>query len=176
MKQFVMDGWVTNAKVDTRTTATGRTVTSFSVSTSPTNRRGQDGEWESVPQFFQVKYSGESDRDRRPDAIVPGAKLVMAGKPTFEEWRQDGQEAQPRGVRCGGAVAGRGPSAARARRRARLRRRHPVLGAPMDARGYEEGADRAARLLAKSWMLARRGEDGEGAAAHDGAGDALRAI
>lgn len=46
----------------------------------------------------------------------------------------------------------------------------------MDARGYEEGADRAARLLAKSWMLARRGEDGEAAAAHDGAGDALRAI
>lgn len=46
----------------------------------------------------------------------------------------------------------------------------------MDARGYEEGADRAARLLAKSWMLARRGEDGEAAAAKDGAGEALRAI
>lgn len=91
MKQFFMDGWVTNAKVDTRTTATGRTVTSFSVN-SPTNRRGQDGEWESVPQFFQVKYWAKSDRDRRPDAIVPGAKLVMAGKPTFEEWEHNGEK------------------------------------------------------------------------------------
>lgn len=91
MKQFVMDGWVTNAKVDTRTTATGRTVTSFSVN-SPTNRRGQDGEWESVPQFFQVKYWAKSDRDLRPDSIVPGAKLVLAGRPTYEEWEHDGEK------------------------------------------------------------------------------------
>lgn len=42
--------------------------------------------------------------------------------------------------------------------------------------GYEERADRAARLLAKSWMLARKGMDGEAAEAKRDAGEALRAI
>ena len=91
MKQFVMDGWVTSSKIDTRTTATGRTVTSFSIN-SPTNRKGQDGGWESVPQFFPMKYWAKSDRDPRPDSIVPGAKLVLAGRPTYEEWEHDGEK------------------------------------------------------------------------------------
>ena len=42
--------------------------------------------------------------------------------------------------------------------------------------GYEERADRAARLLAKSWMLARNGRDADAAEAKDGASAALRAM
>lgn len=86
MKQFVMDGWVTNGRIDRRKTATGREVVSFSVN-SPSRRKNQEGEWENVPQFFDCKYWSRSERDFRMGLIEPGMHLVLSGEPTYEEWQ-----------------------------------------------------------------------------------------
>ena len=91
MKQFQMDGYVTKGNVDTRSTATGKQVTSFSVN-SPERRKNAQGEWESVPMFFDCKYWHRSDRDFRAAAIAPGAHLVMVGEPRYESWEKDGQK------------------------------------------------------------------------------------
>ena len=91
MKQFFMDGWVTSSEPVTRQTATGKLVTSFSVN-SPDRRKNAQGEWESVPQFFDCQYWHRSDRDFRAQSIAPGARLVMAGEPRFESWERDGQK------------------------------------------------------------------------------------
>lgn len=92
MKQFVMDGWITNGRIDRRQTATGKQVVSFGLN-SPSRRKNQAGEWESVPQFFDCEYWGRSDRDFRCDLVQPGARLVVAGEPKYDEWQaQDGSK------------------------------------------------------------------------------------
>ena len=86
-----MDGWVTSNEPVTRSTATGKQVTSFSVN-SPDRRKNQQGEWESVPQYFDCKYWHRSDRDFAAQAIVSGAHLVLKGEPRYESWEKDGQK------------------------------------------------------------------------------------
>lgn len=92
MKQFQMDGWVTKGNVATRSTATGKQVTSFSVNSPERRKNQQTGEWDSVPMFFNCQYWHRSDRDFRAAAIVPGAHLVMVGEPRYESWEKDGQK------------------------------------------------------------------------------------
>ncbi len=91
MKQFQMDGYVTAADISTRQTQSGKQVTTFSVN-SPDRRKNAQGEWESVPQFFQCQYWHRADRDFRAAFIAPKAHLVMVGEPRFEEWEKDGQK------------------------------------------------------------------------------------
>ena len=92
MKQFVMDGWITNGRIDRRETATGKQVVSFGLN-SPSRRKNQAGEWESVPQFFDCEYWARSDSDFRCDLVRPGARLVVAGEPKYDEWQaQDGSK------------------------------------------------------------------------------------
>ena len=88
-KYFNMDGWVCG-KIDTRTTRSGKQVTEFSIN-SP-DRREVDGQWESVPQFFNCVYWHKNDRDWRADAIRDKAHLHIAGTPRYETWEKDGSK------------------------------------------------------------------------------------
>lgn len=93
MKQFVMDGWVTNGRIGRRTTAAGKEVVSFGFNSPSRRKNQQTGEWESVPQFFDCEYWSRSDRDFRAEQITPGARLVLSGEPRYDEWRaQDGSK------------------------------------------------------------------------------------
>lgn len=93
MKQFFMDGWVTNGRIERRQTATGKEVVSFGLNSPSRRRNQQTGEWESVPQFFDCEYWSRSDRDFRAEQITPGARLVLSGEPRYDEWQaQDGSK------------------------------------------------------------------------------------
>lgn len=92
MKQFQMDGWVTSGKIETRQTATGKLVTSFSVNSPERRQDKQTGEWESVPMFFDCQYWHRGDRDFRAQSIASGARLVLSGEPRYESWEKDGQK------------------------------------------------------------------------------------
>lgn len=93
MKQFVMDGWVTNGRIGRRQTAAGKQVVSFGLNSPSRRRNQQTGEWESVPQFFDCEYWSRSDRDFRAEQITPGARLVLSGEPRYDEWQaQDGSK------------------------------------------------------------------------------------
>lgn len=83
-KYFSMDGYVCG-KIETRETGTGKLVTSFSVN-SPDRRKRDDGQWQSVPQFFNCKLWHRGDHDFRASHIVDGAHLQISGEPHFEEW------------------------------------------------------------------------------------------
>lgn len=91
MKQLFMDGYVCRNSVSTRSTSSGKEVTGFSVN-SPDRRKNKQGEWESVPQFFECQYWHKSDRDFRADAIKEGAHLYIVGAPRYEEWEKDGSK------------------------------------------------------------------------------------
>lgn len=88
MKSVYMDGYVCG-NVETRSTASGKEVTKFSVN-SPERRKNRDGEWESVAQFFECQYWHRSDRDFRAAAIRDKAHLVLVGEPRYEAWETDG--------------------------------------------------------------------------------------
>lgn len=93
MKQFAMDGWVTNGRIGRRTTAAGREVVSFGINSPSRRKNQQTGEWESVPQFFDCEYWSRSERDFRAEQIKPGARLVLSGEPRYDEWQaQDGSK------------------------------------------------------------------------------------
>ena len=93
MKQFFMDGWITNGRIDRRETATGKTVVTFSVNSSSRRKNQQTGEWEDVPQFFDCKYWSRGGNDFRVDLIKAGEHVAIAGEPTYEEWQaQDGSK------------------------------------------------------------------------------------
>lgn len=93
MKHFFMDGWITSAPIEAKQTQSGKTVITFSVNSPSRRKNTQTGEWESTPQFFSCKYWSNGPDDRRAAAIIPNAKVFIAGKPTFEEWTtQDGSK------------------------------------------------------------------------------------
>lgn len=89
MKQFTMDGYVCG-KVDTRSTNSGKEVTTFSINSPDHRKNQQTGEWENVPQFFRCQYWHKSDRDFKAFAIKDKAHLVISGDPKFEEWESEG--------------------------------------------------------------------------------------
>lgn len=88
---MMMDGYVCG-KVETRTTASGKSVTSFGVNSPERRKNPQTGEWESVPQFFDCQYWHRSDRDWRVPQIAEKAHLVLVGEPRYESWEKDGQK------------------------------------------------------------------------------------
>lgn len=89
MKQFEMDGWVCG-QIETRSTQSGKQVTSFSVNSPDRRKNQQTGEWETVPQFFPCQYWHRSDNDYRAYKIVDKAHLFLVGHPRYEEWESDG--------------------------------------------------------------------------------------
>lgn len=93
MKQFEMDGWVCG-QIETRCTQSGKRVTEFSVN-SPDRRKNQQGEWETVPQFFKCQYWHKSDNDFRAVRIADKAHLFLIGSPRYEEWEgQNGKRSR----------------------------------------------------------------------------------
>lgn len=88
-KYFSMDGYVCG-EIETRTTASGHTVTKFSVN-SP-ERRQNDGEWETIPNFFDCQYWHSGERDYREGFIRDKAHLQISGEPRMEQWERDGQK------------------------------------------------------------------------------------
>lgn len=90
MKQFQVDGYVCG-KIETRSTKSGKLVTSFNVN-SPDRRKNQQGEWESFPSFFSCQYWHRFDNDWRAAAIVDKAHVVMTGDLRYESWEKDGKK------------------------------------------------------------------------------------
>lgn len=91
MKQFMMDGYVCG-KLNTRTTQSGKSVTTFSLNSPERHKNRDTDEWESVPQFFSCQYWHKFDRDYRASEITDKAHLVITGEPTFQEWESDGKK------------------------------------------------------------------------------------
>lgn len=88
-KYFSMDGWVCG-QIETRSTASGKQVTSFSIN-SP-ERRQVDGEWKTVANFFRCQYWHRSDNDFRAGYIVDKAHVQISGEPRYEEWEAQGSK------------------------------------------------------------------------------------
>lgn len=93
-KYFSMDGYVCG-EIDTRSTGSGKLVTSFSLN-SP-ERRKIDGEWKTVPNFFRCQYWHRSERDFRAGYIFDKAHVQISGEPRYEEW--DGPNGKRSSVR-----------------------------------------------------------------------------
>lgn len=91
MKKFEMNGYVCG-QIDTRSTAAGKQVTTFSVNSPERRKNQQTGEWENVPQFFNCQYWHRFDNDFRASSIRDKAHLVIVGEPRYEEWQKDGQK------------------------------------------------------------------------------------
>lgn len=91
MKQFQMDGYVCG-RIETRTTQSGKQVTSFSVNSPERRKNPSTGEWENVPQFFEAQYWHFGERDFKAAWIKENAHLVITGEPRFESWEKDNQK------------------------------------------------------------------------------------
>lgn len=92
MKQFQMDGYVCGS-VETRSTNSGKQITTFGVNSPERRKNQQTGEWESVPQFFDMQYWHKGDRDFRAPSITDKAHLVLVGEPRYESWtNKEGQK------------------------------------------------------------------------------------
>lgn len=86
INNFAIEGYVAK-NVQSRTTQTGRTVTSFTVNCPRYSPQTQ----QSTPRFFECKYWHEEGRDMCASKIVPGARVVVCGQMDFETWeRRDG--------------------------------------------------------------------------------------
>lgn len=94
-KYFSMDGYVCG-EINTRSTSTGKLVTSFSIN-SPERRRNAYGEWETIAHFFQCQYWHRGEHDYRAEFIKDKAHLQLSGEPRYEEWEGDyGKRSQVR--------------------------------------------------------------------------------
>lgn len=88
-RYFSMDGYVCG-KIETRTTQSGKQLTEFGIN-SP-DRKEIDGEWKSIPNFFNCIYWHHGDHDWRADAIKDRAHIHISGQPRYEEWEKDGHK------------------------------------------------------------------------------------
>lgn len=91
MKRFEMDGYVCG-KVETRSTATGKQITTFSINSPERRKNQQTGDYENFPQFFDCQYWHRFDSDFRASSITDKAHLVLVGEPRYESWEKDGQK------------------------------------------------------------------------------------
>lgn len=88
-KYFSMDGYVCG-KIETRTTKSGREITTFSLNSPQRRKVGE--EWQSFPQFFECQYWHKFDNDFRVAQIENKAHLHIAGDPEYQSWERDGQK------------------------------------------------------------------------------------
>lgn len=82
-KYFNMDGYVCG-EVESRTTASGKHVTQFTLNSPERFKEGE--EWKSRANFFKCQYWHRGDHDYRADYIYKGEHLQVSGEPRFEEW------------------------------------------------------------------------------------------
>lgn len=91
MKKFFIDGYVCGT-IDTRTTQSGKQVTTFSVNSPDRRKNNSTGEYENFPQFFNCQYWHRFDNDFRAASIVEKAHVVMTGDLRYESWEKDGRK------------------------------------------------------------------------------------
>lgn len=91
MKTFYVDGYVCGT-VETRTTQSGKQVTTFSVNSPDRRKNHQTGEYESFPQFFNCQYWHRFDNDFRAAAIAEKARVMITGDLRYEAWEKDGRK------------------------------------------------------------------------------------
>lgn len=81
----------TTRDVEVRRTQSGMPVVSFGIAVNERRKNNHTGEWDDVPNYFDVSAFGE-----RWEKIAPfmpkGTKLTVKGKLRYSQWERDGQK------------------------------------------------------------------------------------
>lgn len=81
----------TTSDFNIRRTQSGMAIASFGIAVNDRKKNNQTGEWENVPNFFDVVAFG--DRwERIADYVPKGRKVTIEGKLRQSRWESDGQK------------------------------------------------------------------------------------
>ena len=73
-----------------KTTAKGVSILSFSIAVND-NKRLSNGEWESIPNYFDITYFGNKAMEYSL-AMHKGMKVAIWGKLHWSQWERDGKK------------------------------------------------------------------------------------
>lgn len=81
----------TTRDVDVRRTQSGMPIASFGIAVNERRKNSQTGEWEDVPNYFDVSAFGERWEKLAP-YMPKGTKLTVKGKLRWSQWERNGQK------------------------------------------------------------------------------------
>lgn len=76
---------------DVRQTKSGMPITSFGIAVNDRRKNPLSGEWEDVPNFFDVTVFGKYG-ETLSNRLVTGAKVALNGSLRWSQWEKDGQK------------------------------------------------------------------------------------
>ena len=91
MKIAYMDGFICGEPEEMQTKG-GQYMLVFTLN-SADNKRGDNGEWESIPHYFDCKYFYRDPRDKGAELIkAKEGKFFLTVKPQQDRWEKDGEK------------------------------------------------------------------------------------
>lgn len=77
--------------IEIRRTQAGKVIASFGIAVNDRKKNGQTGEWEDVPNFFDIVGFGERWVGIA-NYVSKGSKVTILGKLRWSQWEKDGQK------------------------------------------------------------------------------------
>lgn len=81
----------TTREAEVRRTQSGMPIVSFGVAVNDRRKNPQTGQWEDVPNYFDVVAFGER-WEKLAQYMPKGAKVTVQGKLRWSQWERDGQK------------------------------------------------------------------------------------
>jgi len=77
--------------IEIRRTQAGKVIASFGIAVNDRKKNGQTGEWEDVPNFFDITGFGERWLKVR-EYVSKGSRVTIQGRLRWSQWEKDGQK------------------------------------------------------------------------------------